>query len=399
MTQPVIGACVRHLPSVVARGACTRSCAQDVSSLTGDATLVDQRAAGTRLKTAVSRGVVVLVTGLAIIILAIRVGAGVGVLWRNALRCGRGVVDSNASIQWRCGRYHHDDHDVLAFAKVGTRLPSLRDKELFTSRIYRAAKPPRVIFVKVPGFQNLVQLQATKWQRDNFIANKFTVAQQSGVDHMRNPLDISSKVFEGRAKLLFQIRQFSLTMPSASRGRQGAPVVYSAEAHREFVTGFRQRKQQRRQEAQKRAAEQQKKEKREERKQRRDVFRANREQIQADSEDEQEDTKSVRQSTQFQGPDGVVTAVVQPLDFGKPGILPQTSQEILKSQGQTGDQQPSQPSKDSRSPPRRSVFKLGVVNPKKKSWKRKISYTHMLSKGNLRKAKLKRRKEARSNAS
>ncbi|CAN8062168.1 unnamed protein product [Agarophyton chilense] len=164
-----------------------------------------------------------------------------------------------------------------------------------------------------------------------------------------------------------------------------------------YIRRFRQRKMERRQKALKLAAEKQKKERREERKQRREVFRNNRERVAVESDEDASDgaNPAVR-STQFEGLDGVVTASVQPFDFGKPTMLPRASKRKEPESQDEGQQTAESVLVDS--PQAMSPPKVGVAKPIKKPWKRKISYTHMLTKGNLRKAKMKRRKDSRKNA-
>lgn len=179
-------------------------------------------------------------------------------------------------------------------------------------------------------------------------------------------------------------------------------MVYSAEAHRQFVTGFRRRKQQRRQEAQKLAAAKQKQERREERRQRREFIRENRRRIlsQSDEEDSGGEQSQVK-STEFQCADGTVTAIVQPMDTAQSAYLLKKN-EVEDHPKEKGSEEKVATSKDeekSTNEKSTSASKLGVVKPSKKFGKRKTSFTHLLSKGHLRKAKLRRRREARHKSS
>lgn len=191
-------------------------------------------------------------------------------------------------------------------------------------------------------------------------------------------------------------------MPSVSRKKQGPPVVYSAEAHREFVTGFRRRKQQRRQQAQKLAAAKQKQERREERRQRRDFIRENRRKFLSDSdEDDVGNTESQVKSTEFEGVDGTVTAIVQPMDLAPSIDLPKKDEAENLTKDKSSKVVVAKV-KDEEEPARAkstAALKRGVVKPSKKFGKRRTSYTHLLAKGQLRKAKLRRRREARQKLS
>lgn len=189
-----------------------------------------------------------------------------------------------------------------------------------------------------------------------------------------------------------------------SRGT-GEPVVYDPEALREFVTGFRKRKQARRLEAQANNKKLAKEERRQLRQEKRDFIREQRERIALadagssgegddgsdDDVDEQDPNATIQR---FENPDGaVVTAVVAPLDAPFP-LVSNTHQSAENNDpsGNVEDDK-SQPvqaevtgnSVTDRKPGISSTFQivskkagLKVSAPvRKPKWHRKhISYTH-----------------------
>lgn len=195
--------------------------------------------------------------------------------------------------------------------------------------------------------------------------------------------------------------------PPRSRARHAPPLIYSADAHREFVSGFRRRKQQRRQQALHTAAQNEKENRLELRRQRRHVFKSNRRiALGSDSENDQlqdnvQHIDSLRTVDTYREHDAVVTAVVAPLVVSVP--VPVSS----SAASQHADDKSSVCANDSSTPVAKNApteTRLAeprlqrLISKKKKTaaGRRNVSYTHALSKSNRRKAKLRaRRQEAR----
>lgn len=169
--------------------------------------------------------------------------------------------------------------------------------------------------------------------------------------------------------------------------RRAPPVVYDPDAHREFVTGFRRRKQARRQEAAASAASAEKENRRAMRKEKRDVIRATAEKAREYSDDDADEDATAaeisREETTYQTDDAVVTAVVAPLETA-------IDKRVARDQ-EAGKKVAAGGVADSADKPSR-IAKVRKP-PSGGGWKRKVSYTHTLSKLNKRKLKLKRRKE------
>lgn len=174
--------------------------------------------------------------------------------------------------------------------------------------------------------------------------------------------------------------------------RSSASVVYDPDAHREFVTGFRKRKLQRRQHAEKKAAEQERQARIEERRQKREVIRANRKQVEFGengevSSGEEEEKQDEAQVTTFDGDNAVVTATVTPMQVGP---------ELFRKPSVSKSEKDSVQNSDNKTNTSKETTKLGAKKElKKRSGARHVSFTHAMTKANKRKRKLKRAKLAR----
>lgn len=192
--------------------------------------------------------------------------------------------------------------------------------------------------------------------------------------------------------------------PRARKGSRGIGehVAYDPDAHRDFVTGFRKRKEARRLEARANAEKLAKEERRQLRKEKREFIQKQRDQIlnaDADSEDEDEDDIEERDPNatvqHFENPDGaLVTAVVAPLDAPFPfpaqadphndGEESGTNQPIgsetldgSETVSPNGDSEPVQPlSSTSELVGGKSLLKASAPVRKPKWHRRHISYTH-----------------------
>lgn len=175
-------------------------------------------------------------------------------------------------------------------------------------------------------------------------------------------------------------------MAGPRSNRRAPPVVYDPDAHREFVTGFRRRKQARRQEAAASAASAEKEARRATRKEKREVLRATVEKAREYSDDDSDEDATAaeisREETTYQADDAVITAVVAPLEtaIDKRVARDQESSKKVTARGVADGTE-----KTSRIAKVRKPASGG-------GRKRKVSYTHTLSKLNKRKLKLKRRK-------
>lgn len=183
--------------------------------------------------------------------------------------------------------------------------------------------------------------------------------------------------------------------------------MYSPEAHREFVQGFRKRKQERRQKAKADIEAAEKQARRDSRREKREFVREHRKSVMGhDSSSDEDETAAESQVTTFAGEgDSVVTAVVQPMEISKfeaprrTKVATEDPNERGKAEKKDAKSRHAE-SKDaeSKDAEKGSAFakmkkKLGVKKTLRKHGKRRVSYTHALSKGNLRKKKLKQRKE------
>lgn len=184
----------------------------------------------------------------------------------------------------------------------------------------------------------------------------------------------------------------------------GEPVAYDPEAHREFVVGFRKRKQARRLEAQANNKKLAKEERRQLRQEKRDFIREQREQLSfadnaSNSEDDGDDDVNEQDPNatvqRFENPDGaVVTTIVAPLDapFPPPIATPQHTDEnddpndnVRDSSNHPVDEGgtcnpgadcEAKPSSNLKIVPRKGGLKVSAPIRKSK-WQRKhISYTH-----------------------
>lgn len=176
-----------------------------------------------------------------------------------------------------------------------------------------------------------------------------------------------------------------LTLAMA-RPKRAPAVVYDPDAHREFVTGFRRRKQARRQEAAASAASAEKEARRQMRKEKREVLRATAENFRDNSDDSDDDAKAdeiSREETTYQTDDAVVTAVVAPLETA-------IDKRVARNQNIA-----TKPAVNGVSDGKDKPSRIGKVKkaPSNGGRKRRVSYTHTLSKLNKRKSQLKRRKE------
>lgn len=229
------------------------------------------------------------------------------------------------------------------------------------------------------------------------------------------------------------------TMPRP-RVRSAAPsVVYSAEAHRAFVTGFRARKQARRAKGQAEVAERKRQERLADRSQRRDFLRATRlrNSLSFSSDDDEHDDPDGSQDHLEDGisvarydADGgsVVTTLVQPLHMPVPPPLStsktespnaqdavedddddnmQDTDEVQVEDRKRSDSKSGSADKTSRNPKVNTASvststsslapQKALTKPKPKSThRRRVSYTHAQSSLHKRKAQLRRRREARA---
>lgn len=189
------------------------------------------------------------------------------------------------------------------------------------------------------------------------------------------------------------------------KSQQGPPVVYDPDAHREFVTGFRRRKQARRATAAARALESERETRRQERRVKREVFRRNLDQDDDDVGSEAEEEGVQQISYEGEG-DVLVTASVTPLEksFGNMGVATRTKGEgegdLKKSRGgNEGKTVEGEARTDGGGKAEggiaasvRGVAASRIAKVRKPGRRRKVSYTHLMSKGNKRKAQLRRRK-------
>lgn len=172
------------------------------------------------------------------------------------------------------------------------------------------------------------------------------------------------------------------------KGRRAPAVIYDPDAHREFVTGFRSRKQARRQEAAASAATAEKEARRQMRKEKRDVLRAAADKSRGafdDSDDEAKAEEIGREEITYQTDDTVVTAVVAPLETALDKRVVHEKREVADSVAQKG----------TGGKEKESLIAKAKKAQSTGGRKRRISYTHTLSKLNKRKLKLKRRKAER----
>lgn len=157
-----------------------------------------------------------------------------------------------------------------------------------------------------------------------------------------------------------------------------ASVVYNEKAHRDFVMGFRRRKQARREEARVQAAEQEKQMRREVRKQKRALMKETRERASgilnsnSDSDVGDIDHDAVIHKYPAEG-GAVVTAVVAPLDV-------QSHKPLLNEPAPTRQEDSASVSAThvpgaSDSPINKKLKLLSTVT-KSRSRRRHISYTH-----------------------
>lgn len=190
-------------------------------------------------------------------------------------------------------------------------------------------------------------------------------------------------------------------MPSRKQ-KQAPPVVYDEAAHREFVTGFRKRKQARRQAAAANATATEKETRREERRARREVFRTEKEES-----DEEVEGKGTAEEFLYAGEgDALVTASVTPLNSRIDQVVISLAEnkggegngieesEIVKrtANGRSALKGGSgQNEKGGLMRTMKGVTVAGVRKARKNGRKRRVSYTHLLSKSNMRKAQLRKR--------
>lgn len=164
-------------------------------------------------------------------------------------------------------------------------------------------------------------------------------------------------------------------------------VVYDPDAHREFVTGFRSRKQARRQQAAESAASAEKDARRQLRKEKREVLREAAEKSRGAFDDSDDDVKAdeiCREETTYQTDDTVVTAVVAPLETA-------IDKKVVEKESIAS----SSKSRESVEGKAKKSLLAKAKNVQATSRKRRISYTHTLSKLSKRKLKLKKRKAER----
>lgn len=172
------------------------------------------------------------------------------------------------------------------------------------------------------------------------------------------------------------------------------PLVYNPEEHREFVTGFRKRKEARRQEALAAAVELEKQARRDDRQQRRDFMKSNRKMVLGeDSEDEEEVQQAGGEVTTFDGEGGsVVTAVVAPMEMGK------INMDSGKGKRTSEEDEEKNDKKDEKDDGKKvgGTGRIGAAKAVKKRGRRRVSYTHALAKGKKRKVQLRKRRADRA---
>lgn len=185
--------------------------------------------------------------------------------------------------------------------------------------------------------------------------------------------------------------------------KQAPPVVYDEAAHREFVTGFRKRKEARRQHAAASATAAGKEARRQERRAKREVFRSKI----IENDDDFEDAENGEEFTYCGEGDVIVKTSVTSLEGG----LDRVGANMEQSEGvhgnktgksvdikggkeqKKGNNTISKNEKGATLGAVKSVQRVGVRKVRKSSYKRRVSYTHLLSKGNKRRAQLRRRAE------
>lgn len=174
------------------------------------------------------------------------------------------------------------------------------------------------------------------------------------------------------------------------RRRVPPPVVYDPDAHREFVTGFRRRKQARRQQALTIEKEKIKEERRQKRQERRDVIKETKERSvgYALPDDGDADAEADDALVQHYGADDgvVVTTLVAPLDA--PSVAPPLEEGAFIQKMADGKARLAAKNEVAETHPRKEHGKQDAERPSKKlpslsssigkpKWRRRhISYSH-----------------------
>lgn len=185
-------------------------------------------------------------------------------------------------------------------------------------------------------------------------------------------------------------------MPSR-RAASGAPVFYDEAAHREFVTGFRRRKQARRQSAAVKAAAAEKEARRQERRAKREVLRTRL--VVSDDDDDDRDEENAEETT-YQG-EGAVVVTASVVTMETPTVI--GSALVTENKRNAGQEQSERNEKEKERKKDKGLMSriTGIRKPRTMRARRfgkqkKVSYTHLMSNKNRRKAQLRRRSERKN---